>query len=107
MRETAPFIAEDIPTFGLWYQSLVVEKDQDVAVIATFLLGFDWYWDHIERQFPDRVPDGFETAGSLNRTRAIAAHNLGVVPVFITDIEDRFADHFELVEDAPLWRIEG
>ncbi len=105
--DRAVIIAEDIPTFGLWYQSLVADPDRDVAVIATFLLGFDWYWEHIERQFPDRVPDGFENAGALNRTKAIAAHNLGLNPVFITDDEDRFAAEFELLEDGPLWRIEG
>jgi hypothetical protein len=52
----ALIVAEDIPTFSLWYQSFVVEPDQDVAVVAWFLLGFDWYWEHLQRQFPDRIP---------------------------------------------------
>lgn len=100
----AVIIAEDIPTFGLWYQSLVAEPEQDVAIIATFLLGFDWYWEHIQRQFPERVPRDVQ-GGAVMRVRAIAAHNIGLNPVFLTDDEDVHAVLFDLSEDGPLWRV--
>ncbi len=102
--QSAVIIAEDIPTFGLWYQAFVVEPEQDVAIIATFLLGFDWYWEHIQRQFPDRIPVGVQ-GGTSQRVRAIAAHNIGLNPVFLTDDEDSHAVLFELTEDGPLWRV--
>ncbi len=102
----AVIIAEDIPTFSLWYQSLVAEPEQDVAVIATFLMGFDWYWEHIKRQFPERVPQEVQ-GGAVMRIRAIAAHNLGLNPVYLTSDEDVHAVLFDLTEEEPLWRVDG
>lgn len=102
--QNAVIIAEDIPTFSLWYQAFVAEPEQDVAIIATFLLGFDWYWEHIQRQYPDRVPQDVQ-GGAVMRVRAIAAHNIGLNPVFITDDEDVHAVLFNLTEDGPLWRV--
>ncbi len=102
----AVVIADDIQTFALWYQSFVVQPEQDVAVIATFLLASNWYWEHIQRQFPDRVPQEYLPGTNL-RLRSIAAHNLGLNPVFLTDDENRFAVDFELTADGPLWRVEG
>lgn len=98
-------ITEDIPTFGLWYQSLVAEPERDVAVVAVFLLRFDWYWDHIKRQYPDRVPDG-EGLGTFQRVRAIASHNLGRSGVYLTHPESGYADQFQLSEAGELWRVE-
>ncbi len=104
--QRAVIIAEDIPTFGLWYQAFVVEPEQDVAIVAAFLLHFDWYWEHLQRQFPDRMPD-LESESTAARARAIASHNLGLNPVYMTDDEDRFAALFELTEEGPLWRVES
>jgi len=98
-------ITEDIPTFGLWYQSLVAEPERDVAVIAVFLVTFDWYWDHIRRQFPERIPDG-EGLSRFQRIRAIASHNLGRSDVFITHPESGYASQFELREAGELWQVE-
>ncbi len=104
--QRAIIISEDIPTFGLWYQSLVVEPDQDVAIIATFLLNFDWYWDHIRRQFPDRIPQ--EVQGGFNqRLRAIALHNAGSTPVFLTRDDASYSVLFSLTRDGSLWRVTG
>lgn len=102
----AVIIAEGIPTFSLWYQAFVAEPEQDVAIIATFLLGFDWYWEHIQRQYPDRVPQDVQ-GGTVFRVRAIAAHNLGLNRVFLTSDEDIFASQFELAEEGPLWRVKN
>ena len=102
----AVIIAEDIPTFSLWYQSLVVDPEQDVAVIATFLLGFDWYWEHIQRQYPDRIPPE-DPVGSIQRLRAIVANNLGRTPVFLTREDASYSVLFSLAEAGPLWRVTG
>lgn len=102
----AVIIAEDIPTFSLWYQSLVVDPEQDVAVIATFLLGFDWYWEHIQRQYPDRIPPE-DPVGSRQRLRAIVANNLGRTPVFLTREDASYSVLFSLAEAGPLWRVTG
>ena len=100
----AVIVAENIPTFSLWYQSLVVEPEQDVAIIATFLLGFDWYWEHIQRQFPGRVPSR-DVRGSTQRLRALVAHNLGQTPVFLTREDASYSVLFSLSEAGPLWRV--
>lgn len=103
----AVIIAEDIPTFSLWYQAFVVEPEQDVAIIATFLLRFDWYWEHIQRQYPGRVPAD-RPVGELRRIRAVVTNNIGATPVFLTKKqEETYSDLFDLVEDGPLWRVTG
>lgn len=102
----AVIIAEDIPAFSLWYQALVAEPEQDVAIIATFLLEFDWYWEHIQRQYPERVPQDVQ-GGAVARVRSIASHNNGLNPVFLTDDEDTYAVQFNLIEVSPLWRVDG
>ena len=99
-------IAEDIQTFALWYQSFVVDPDQDVAIIATFLLSFDWYWDHIVRQYPERVPQDAQ-GGSTQRIRAIVAHNIGNSPVFLTKEDAGYSTLFDLAETGPLWQVTG
>lgn len=102
----AVIIAEDIPTFGLWYQSLVVEPEQDVAIIATFLLGFDWYWEHIQRQFPERIPQE-DIIGFNRRLQQIVAHNFGTTSVFLVRDDASYSSRYSLVEDGVLWRVTG
>lgn len=102
----AVIISENIPTFGLWYQSLVAEPEQDVAIIAVFLLHFDWYWEHIQRQFPDRIPQE-NVIGSIRRIDAIVANNLGLNPVFLVADDASYSGRFNLVEDGVLFRVTG
>ncbi len=68
--------------FSLWYQGYIEEPERDVAVISTRLLQFDWYWDDVRRQFPDRLP-----ATDTNVAEAvvnIVEHNEGNARVFTT-----------------------
>jgi hypothetical protein len=103
----AVIVAEDIPAFSLWYQSLVVDPEQDVAVIAAFLLNFDWYWEHIQRQFPDRVPQD-DLAGRAGRLRGIMLNNLGQTPVFLTEFEEAwYSNLLSATEVEPLWEVTG
>ncbi len=104
--ESAIIISEDIPTFGLWYQSLVAEPEQDVAIIAVFLLHFDWYWEHIQRQFPDRIPNG-DVVGAVRRIDAIVANNIGAKPIFLVRDDASYSGRFNLVEDGVLFRVTG
>jgi hypothetical protein len=99
-------ITEDIPTFGLWYESFVAEPDKDVAVIAAFLVRFDWYWDHISRQYPGRIPDG-EGLSAFQRIRALAAHNIGKTDVYLTHPDSGYASQLQLRETGDLWLVEG
>jgi hypothetical protein len=100
-------ITEDVPTFGLWYESLVAEPEQDVAVIAVFLLGFEWYWDHLRRQFPGRIPAERTRQGIHADIRAIASHNLGSVRVLLTHADTGYGDLLELEPAGELWEVKG
>jgi hypothetical protein len=97
-------IAEDIPTFALWYQALVAEPDQDVAVVAWFLLGQDWYWEHLQRQFPGRIPQE-AIIGGTRQLRAIVSNNRGKTAVLFTRENASYSEIYGLEAVGPLWRV--
>ena len=97
-------ISEDIPTFALWYQAYVAEPDRDVAVVAWFLLGQEWYWKHLQRQFPDRIPAG-NVIGGLRQLRLIIAHNEGNTAVLFTRDYASYSETYLLEPAGPLWRV--
>ena len=97
-------VTEDIPTFALWYQALVAEPGQDVAVVAWFLLGQDWYWAHLQRQFPDRIPHE-AIVGGTRQLRAIVAYNNGKNAVLFTREDASYSEIYDLEAVGPLWRV--
>jgi hypothetical protein len=97
-------VADDIPTFALWYQALVAEPDQDVAIVAWFLLGQDWYWEHLQRQFPDRFPPT-ATIGGTRQLRDIVAYNHGKTAVLFTRENVSYSEIYSLEAAGPLWSV--
>lgn len=91
--------------FALWYQAYVGEPETRVAVVSIPHLQFDWYWDDLRRQFPERVPDG--PPRSFNaRVDALIGHNLGVRPVYAAS-RTTVLDRYTLTVEGVIFEIEG
>jgi hypothetical protein len=99
------FTRTDQTVFGLWYQAYVAEPEQDVMPVSVPHIVFDWYWDDLAEQFPDRMPAD-RPDGLQPRVIAIIDHNLGINTLY--DAHDSGAGFPELtfVEDRALYRIE-
>lgn len=91
--------------FALWYQAYVAEPQSRIAVVSIPHLQFDWYWDDLRRQFPERVPDG--PPRSFNaRVDALIGHNVGVRPVYAAS-RTTTLDRYTLTAEGVLFEIEG
>ncbi len=97
-------LADGTQLFSLWYQSHVARPEKDVLVVSTSLLRYDWYWEDIRRQAPDRVPE--TPPGSYtDRILIIASFNEGAVPVFLTHDDKFYSSRFRLEKDGGLFRV--
>ncbi len=90
--------------FGLWYQSYVAAPEADVLVISVPHLQFDWYWDDLERQAPDRMPED-RPSGFFDRVFAVADYNIGTREVYLAGEQPLYENRFRLVEAGPLRRV--
>ncbi|MDA1256675.1 MAG: DUF2723 domain-containing protein [Chloroflexi bacterium] len=99
------FARTEETVFSLWYQSYVAETEREVMPVSVPHIVFDWYWDDLTNQFPERMPDT-RPAGSSARTSAIIDHNLGIRPLYEADAGRVLLPEFQLVEDGVLLRIE-
>jgi hypothetical protein len=97
-------LADGIQLFSLWYESYVAQPERDVLVVSTALLRFDWYWDDLHRQAPDRMPAA-PPAGQLQRIIAVASFNEGLTPVFLTHDNKFYTPSFQLEPAGPLFRV--
>ena len=91
--------------FSLWYQSYIEDRDADVLVVSVNHLQFDWYWDDIRRQSPDRVPPE-RPEGFRERVLAIADYNLGIRPMYTAGKVAIYEDAYDLTLTGPLYRLE-
>lgn len=91
--------------FSLWYQSYVEDRAAGVLVVSVNHLQFDWYWDDIRREAPDRVPPE-RPEGFRDRVLAIADYNLGIRPMYTAGIVAIYEDAYDLTASGPLYRIE-
>ena len=103
--ESIVFTRREETVFSLWYQSYVAEPGREVMPVSVPHIVFDWYWDDLARQFPDRMPDTRPT-GLQARVFAIIDHNLGIRPLYEADAVAASFPEFRLVEDGVLSRIE-
>jgi hypothetical protein len=99
----AVIFAEDVKVFGLWYQEMVAEPDSGVAVVALHMLPYDWYWEQLQRRFPERIPAGTPPSSWTERIAAIVGHN-PERRVFFTARGD-YNDGWILVEEGPLLAV--
>ena len=99
------FTRTERSVFSLWYQSYVAETERSVMPVSVPHIVFDWYWDDLLDQFPERMPDT-RPSGLQDRVLAIIDHNLGIVPLYDSDATSDTFPELSLVEDGVLMRIE-
>lgn len=59
-NEAMLFVEGDGAVFSLWYFHYALGQRQDVAVIASDLLGFDWYQESLRKNYPTlNIPGPF------------------------------------------------
>jgi hypothetical protein len=99
------FTRTEQTVFGLWYQAYVAEPEQDVMPVSVPHIVFDWYWDDLVEQFPDRMP-AQRPDGLQPRVIAIIDHNLGINTLYDADATGASFPELNFVEDGVLRRIE-
>jgi len=92
------------PIFSLWYQTYIAAPEADVLVISVPHLQYDWYWDDIRAQAPDRVPEE-RPEKFFDRNRAIIDYNLGTRAVWVAGETDIFDRNYHLEERGPIRRV--
>lgn len=92
------------PIFSLWYQTYVAAPEADVLVISVPHLQYDWYWDDIRAQAPDRVPEE-RPEKFFDRNRAIIDYNLGTRAVWVAGKTDLYEGNYHLEERGPIRRV--
>ena len=103
--EPIVFTRTEETVFSLWYQSYVAQTERAVMPVSVPHIVFDWYWDDLAQQFPERMPDS-RPPGAQDRVSAIIDHNLGLRPIYEADADIATFPEFRLVEDGVLARIE-
>jgi hypothetical protein len=94
--------------FSLWYQAYVPDREEDVMVVSVPHLQFDWYWEDLQAQFPERMP-AESPASHSQRAQWIIDENLGVRPVFDADPKRArvlLPEYYVLVPIGDIVRIE-
>ena len=103
--ESIVFTRTENSVFSLWYQSYVAEIEQKVMPISVPHIVFDWYWDDLVIQFPERMP-ATRPESMQDRVLAVIDHNLGINPLYEADAGMTALPGLRLVEDGILFRIE-
>jgi len=103
--ESIVFTRTEHSVFSLWYQSYVAETEQEVMPVSVPHIVFDWYWDDLVVQFPERMP-ATRPENIQDRVLAIIDHNLGINTLYEADAGMTALPGLRLVEDGVLLRIE-
>ncbi len=74
-QEAIVFASGDKAIFAMWYFHFALKQRPDVAIVATELLGFDWYQQTLHSAYPDlKLPGPFpfaERMAALNPDRPV------------------------------------
>jgi hypothetical protein len=91
--------------FALWYFRTVAQRRMDVSVVATGLVGYDWYREQVAHVQPDLIlPDSVATpAGWAAYLRALASQR----PVYLADADTELMQTLTVTTEGPLWRVSG
>lgn len=98
------FASDDKQLFSLWYEAYVAAPAKHVMIVSVPHLQFNWYWNDLARQYPNRMPS--KRPDNLpERISAIVGRNLGKHPVFVANEIPSVDQSFNVVKDGPLWQI--
>ncbi|HET9911646.1 MAG TPA: DUF2723 domain-containing protein [Anaerolineales bacterium] len=74
-RDAIIFAKGDEAVFTMWYFHFALQERKDLAIVATDLLGFDWYQQTLHTTYPDlQLPGRFpfaERVAALNPDRPV------------------------------------
>jgi hypothetical protein len=98
-------LADGVELFSLWYHAYVSDPEDRILVVSTALLRFDWYWQDLRAQAPDRIPAA-RALGHLERITLIADFNEGATPVYLTHADKFYSNSFQLVPAGNLYLAE-
>lgn len=90
--------------FSLWYQAYVGDPERSVMAVSAPHIQFDWYWDDLVEQFPERMPET-RPEGLQLRVLSIIDHNLGINPIYEADAPAETFPELQLVEEGPIKRF--
>jgi hypothetical protein len=96
--------AEAGPIFSLWFQTYVAAPEADILVISVPHLQYDWYWDDIRAQAPDRMP-AERPEKFFDRNTAIIDYNLGNRAVWVAGETDIYDRNYQLERRGPIRRV--
>jgi hypothetical protein len=91
--------------FTLWYLRAVEQRRPDVAIVATGLVGYDWYREHLERADPSlALPDSVAAPGGwASYLRQLATRR----PVYLADADAELLRELPARAEGVVWRVEG
>ena len=96
--------AEAGTIFSLWFQTYVAAPEADILIISVPHLQYDWYWDDIRAQAPDRMPAD-RPEKFFDRNAAIIDYNLGNRAVWVAGETDIYDRAYQLEERGPIRRV--
>ncbi len=107
--EGLALVQGDQVTFSLWYALHAEGQRNDVAVVNTSLLGFDWYRATLRETYAQlEIPEpaGVST-GPHDQVRELIISNYLSRPVYALDPSSEWQAWFDIAQvgDSPLYRI--
>ncbi|MFP6680446.1 MAG: DUF2723 domain-containing protein [Dehalococcoidia bacterium] len=94
----------DKTVFSLWYQAYIADRQHAVMPVSAPHIVFDWYWDDLVTQYPNRMPEN-RPEGLQLRVLAIIEHNLGINSIYEADAPAEAFPELQLVDDGVLKRF--
>ena len=94
----------DKTVFSLWYQAYIADRQHAVLPVSAPHIVFDWYWDDLVTQYPNRMPEN-RPEGLQLRVLAIIEHNLGNNSIYEADAPAEAFPELQLVDDGVLKRF--
>ena len=99
----------DQATFSLWYALYAEGQRQDIVVVNTNLLGFDWYRATLRETYAQlEIPEpGGEAAGPHDQVRELIIRNYLSRPVYALDPSSEWQAWFDIAQEgaAPVYRV--
>jgi hypothetical protein len=97
------FTRSDQFTFGMWYGCYVLDARPDLTPILPTFLQREWYRKTlaVNHQGLDLDPAGLGGDALLTMIR----RHIDQRPIYLTWEDETTAEHYELVKEYPLWRV--
>lgn len=97
--------ADERHVFALWYFRTVAQRRTDLSVVASGLVGYDWYREQLAHAQPElALPDSVATPGGWAEYLRVLASQRAV---YLADADPDLMQALTLTIEGPLWRVRG